>query len=499
LKVAALDSADDAIVTVKLDGTVVTWPSSAERLFKYPAKEIKRKPILLLIPADHREQFSVRLSKIAQGEHVAPYDTVWVAKGGGPLAVSVQVSPIQAGREIVGASIIARAVSRNEVSERPRSEGEPPDANLGRDEFLALLGHELRNPLTPIRNGLEIMRLIGMNDPELADVRDMMERQVYHLSRLVDGLVDVSRITRGKVKLRKEVVSLRTLVAQAIESCRSSIDKGRHRLSLVLPDESLRSHGDPIRLCQVFSNLISNSVRHSPEESEITISIEREGDYAVLRVRDEGIGIAADLLPRIFNLFVKGPSTGLSQGGLGIGLMLARSLVEMHGGSILAHSEGIGKGAEFVVRLPLIADQPSNKKDTGPKASRVTASGRRRRVLVVDDNLDAAASLAAWLKMHGHEIFTTHDGPSALILAKKNRPDAVFLDIGLPGMDGFEVARRLRQELGLKKALIVAVTGYGADRDRCRSQAAGFSAHLVKPVDLNAVQHLLEETTNGRD
>jgi PAS domain S-box-containing protein len=367
-----------------------------------------------------------------------------------------------------------------------------------KDEFLALLAHELRNPLAPIRNGVEIMKMIGLGDPQLQQLRDMLERQVLHMSRLVDDLLDVSRITRGKITLRKEPMDLAAVVARAVETSRPLIDARRHELAVTLPPEPLRVQADPTRLAQVFANLLNNAAKYTQEGGRIGLTAARTGTEVEVRVRDSGIGIAPEMLPRVFDLFAQADqSLEHSDGGLGIGLTLVRTLVEMHGGTVQAFSEGPARGSEFVVRLPLLAEPLlGGQARAGTREERQAASARR--VLVVDDNQDTALSLGLLLQLQGHEVFAAHDGPGALQAAQDYRPDAVLLDIGLPGMDGYEVARRIRLLPELERVLLVAMTGYGQEEDKRRSQAAGFNAHLVKPADLDALKVLLTRPEGPR-
>jgi signal transduction histidine kinase/ActR/RegA family two-component response regulator len=368
---------------------------------------------------------------------------------------------------------------------------EVQEADRRKNEFLSMLAHELRNPLAPIRNGVHILRALGGTDPQLREVRDMMDRQVQHLVRLVDDLLDLSRITRGKIRLQTEPVDLSGVVARAVETCLPLIDERRQRLSVALPPQPVRVDGDAVRLAQVVGNLLNNAAKYTEEGGQLWLSAGREGDEGVVRVRDTGMGIPAEMLASVFDLFTQGDhSLDRSQGGLGIGLTLVRQLVEMHGGRVEAHSEGPGRGSEFLVRLPALpVEEPAEAPE--PAAPGRPARGPRRRVLVVDDNRDAAESLALLLGVAGHEARVSHDGPSALAAAAEFRPDAVLLDIGLPGMDGYEVARRLRAETDTGRALLVALTGYGQEEDQRRALAAGFDHHLIKPADLDALTALL--------
>jgi PAS domain S-box-containing protein len=367
------------------------------------------------------------------------------------------------------------------------------EADRRKDEFLATLAHELRNPLAPLRNALQILKVPRVDAATANTAREMMERQVHHLVRLVDDLLDVSRVMRGKVELRREPVELATVVARAVEAVQPLLEVQGHALDLAVPSESLLLDADPVRLAQVLGNLLTNAAKYTEARGHIWLSARREGAQAVLEVRDTGIGIAPDLLPHVFDLFVQaGDASAKAQGGLGIGLTLVKNLVEMHGGTVEAHSEGPGEGSAFVVRLPLMARERRGPKDDADGERRQEpgrASGHR--LLVVDDNRDAAVSLAMLLRLQGHEVRVAHDGPSALALAESFRPALVFLDLGMPGMDGCEVARRLRRRPGLEKVVLAALTGWGQQEDRRRTAAAGFDRHLVKPPEPGALEELL--------
>jgi CheY-like chemotaxis protein len=331
--------------------------------------------------------------------------------------------------------------------------------------------------------------------------REVMERQVQHLVRLVDDLLDVSRVMRGKIVLRKEPVELAGIVARAVETAQPAIDAQGHQLTIELPPVPLPLEADPVRLAQVVGNLLTNAAKYTERGGRIWLTARREGDQAVLRVKDTGIGIAPEMLPRIFDLFVQVDHAATrSQGGLGIGLTLVRSLVAMHHGTVQAHSAGLGEGSEFVVRLPLATarqEVPDQGNDGGQPDQATPRS--RRRLLVVDDNRDAADSLAALLRLQGHEVRVVHDGPAALELVGDYRPEVVFLDLGMPGMDGYEVARRLRGLPGLGGIRVAALTGWGQQEDRRRSKEAGFDHHFVKPVDPTSMQALLADlSSSGR-
>ncbi len=386
-----------------------------------------------------------------------------------------------------------RAERRQLQEELRRHAEELAEAHHRKDEFLAMLSHELRNPLAPIRNALQIMRLRGIADPTLDQARDIIDRQVNHLAQLVEDLLDVSRITRGKIQLRKERLDLCAVAPLAVETARPLIEGRQHQLSLDLGREPLWVEADPVRLEQIMTNLLTNAAKYTDPGGRIWLTARREGKEAVLQVRDTGIGIAPELQPRIFELFMQAdPSLDRSQGGLGIGLTLVRSLVEMHGGLIGVASAGRGQGSEFTVRLPL---QLRNGHVTLPRSSEPVREPNNeqpaRRVAVVDDNRDGAESLAMLLRLWGHEVYLAHDGPTAVEVVRANQPEVVLLDIGLPGMDGYQVARQLRAES--PDRILVALTGYGQDEDRRRAREAGFNHHLTKPVAPEDLQALLKK------
>jgi signal transduction histidine kinase/ActR/RegA family two-component response regulator len=365
------------------------------------------------------------------------------------------------------------------------------DADRRKNEFLAVLAHELRNPLAPIRNAIEILRLEDLADPSVRWARELIERQVHQLSHMVDDLLDISRIALGKIRLQKENVALKSVVDRAIETTQPFIDAREDSLTVSMPPDPVWLEADAARLTQVLVNLLTNAVKYSDERSQIWLSVRREPEEVVITVRDTGIGIRPELLTRVFDPFVQDDRLAeRAPGGLGIGLSLVRSLIDLHGGRVRAFSDGPGQGSKFVVHLPLAKGAPpptsSNRRTSG-----TSGNGPAQRILIVDDNADSADSLARLLRVLGHDVQTANDGPAALEAARTRPPGIVLLDIGLPGMDGLEVARRMRQELGLSRAVLVALTGYGQEDDKRRSQDAGFDAHFVKPVDLAALQALL--------
>jgi PAS domain S-box-containing protein len=384
-----------------------------------------------------------------------------------------------------------------DVTDRLRAEEALKEADRRKGEFLATLAHELRNPLAPIRNALRLMKHSGEHD-DLETERAMAERQVVHLARLVDDLMDICRINQGRIELRKEALDLAPVVERAVQAIQSSIEGRGHALSVSLPPEPVRLEADPTRLEQVIWNLLSNAAKYTEPGGQIRLSVRQDGGWVALRVRDTGIGIEPEMIPRIFGMFIQADGRrDRSQSGLGIGLSLVKTLVEMHGGGVDAWSGGPGKGSEFVVRFPLPSETTQDQAE--PDQSKRSLAGTERpcrRILVVDDNEDAATSLARLLsRVYGHEVRVAHDGPEALGLAGEFRPEVVLLDIGMPGMDGYEVAKRMRDRGDLAGARIIALTGWGQEADRHRSREAGFDHHLVKPVDPEILSGLLASPT----
>jgi CheY-like chemotaxis protein len=363
-------------------------------------------------------------------------------------------------------------------------------ADRRKDEFLATLAHELRNPLAPIRSVASVIKLKELQDPQLRTARDILDRQVRQISRLVDDLLDVSRITRGKIELRRERVAISAVVEQAVETSLPAIQAGRHELSFERGAEELWLDADPIRLAQVVANLLTNAARYTPPGGKIVVGAERSGCEAVLRVRDTGIGIPPEMLTRIFDMFTQvDPAPGQARGGLGIGLQIVKRLVELHGGRVEAASAGPGQGSEFTVRLPL-----GRGGDPRPGAKDAVVAPDPpggHRVLVIDDNRDAADALAMWVELVGSDVRTAYTAGDGLALASEFRPDVVLLDIGLPDLSGYEVARLLRARPETSGAFLVATTGWGQPEDRRRSAEAGFDHHLVKPLDADDVVTLL--------
>ncbi len=414
--------------------------------------------------------------------------TLLIAKDGSERPIDDSAAPVRdAEGRMAGVVLVFRDVTDRRQRERQRR-----DAERRKDEFLAVLAHELRNPLAPIASSLEILQLSNIDAKTAAEARNVAERQLRHLTRLVDDLLDMSRIMRGKVELRRQRIELATVVARAVETARPLIDAERHELTVSLPEEPVWLEADLVRMAQVIGNLLCNAAKYTEPGGRIDLSAACEGGQVALRVRDSGIGIAPEVLPRLFEMFMQvAPGASRSQGGLGIGLTLAKNLVEMHGGQIEAHSSGPGQGSEFVVRLPVVACEiepqlaAAGREQGGP--------GQRRRILVVDDNADAAQSLATLLRLRGHEVQVALGGREALAAARSSPPELVFLDIGMPEIDGYEVARQLRAELSDDTIGLIAVTGWGTEQDRHRSKEAGFDFHLTKPVGLAAVERVMDK------
>ena len=383
-----------------------------------------------------------------------------------------------------------------DISKRKWAEAELREADRRKDEFIATLAHELRNPLAPIRNVVSLLQLQRSLDPNVRRARDVISRQIDHLTRLIDDLLDVSRITSDKLELRKERVNLAEVVNLAVESSHPLIDQHHHKLSILLPGEPIYLNADKIRLAQVIMNLLSNAAKYTPEGGRITLSAEHNGEEVAVRVTDNGVGIASDQLSQIFDMFYQANrSYEQLHGGLGIGLTLTRRLVEMHGGQVEAHSAGIDQGSEFVVRLPIFGEQPRPQKEP---ASAETTRAAVRRILVIDDFGENAETLAELLRFDGNDVEIANDGLKAVEIAEKFRPAVVLLDIGMPKLNGYEAARKIREQPWGKNMVLIAVTGWGGENDRNRSREAGFNAHLLKPVNYPELAKLIANLSSCR-
>jgi two-component system CheB/CheR fusion protein len=482
---AIVESTDDAIISKDLDGTIRSWNRGAEKMFGYRAEEAIGKSITLIVPPDRRDEEKQILEILRRGERVYHNETVRIGKDSRRIDVSLTISPVhnKAGK-IVGASKIARDITeRNQATEALRN------ADRRKDEFLAMLAHELRNPLAAVSSAVDLLGMPG-GEKHLDSGRKVIGRQTRHLVRLVDDLLDISRITRGIVTLRKSIIDAAAAVDRAIEIISPIMEARQHELEVSISKRPLWLEGDATRLEQMIANLLANAARYTDPGGHILVKAERQKNTIAITVRDDGIGISTELLPHVFELFSQSErSSDRSAGGLGIGLTLVKSLVDMHGGSVEARSEGLGKGSEFILRLPAIKGavrKPRRALSEGPAAPNAP-----RNVLVVDDNQDAALLLAHLLEAAGHKVEKVYDGLAALAAARANRPDVILMDIGLPGLDGYEVAKQMRQDPALSDVLLIAISGYCQDEDRDRSQIAGFDHHLAKPPDHQELLTLL--------
>jgi PAS domain S-box-containing protein len=484
---AIVETSDDAIITKDLNGFITSWNASAERLFGYTVNEAVGRPVTILIPPSRLHEEPEILSRLRRGDRVDHFETIRLRKDGTPLDISLTISPVKdtTGR-IIGISKIAR-----DITDRRRAEEALRAADHRKNEFLATLAHELRNPLAPIRNSLHILRIAGTDHPATQRIHEMMERQVTHMSRLVDDLLDVARITSGKILLQTEPVEIAALIRSAVELSRPLIDAGNHRLATTLPPQPLTLVGDAVRLTQVIANLLNNAAKYMEPGGQIWLTVGSAAGQAVISVRDTGIGIAPEMLPHVFQMFEQGSRDSKhAQGGLGVGLALAKRLVEMHGGKIEGRSPGKGLGSEFIVRLPLAEKQLPATDVPAPDSKQQNPGSR---ILIVDDNHDAATSLGMLLKMLGNEVKTANDGASALQILESYCPTVVLLDLGMPGMSGYEVAQRAHQLPTCQGTVFIALTGWGQEEDRRRTRAAGFDHHLLKPVNIGALKVLLSE------
>ena len=476
---AVVESSDDAIIGMAPDGTVTTWNDGAARLLGYRSQEILGQAIDRIIPADLWEAEKATLARIVRGERVDHYETIRVSKDGRSIPVSVRLSPIlNRGGRLIGISKIAR-----DITERKQVEEAFRLADRRKDAFLATLAHELRNPLAPIRYATRLLEP-GVPPQMASDARQMIDRQLAQMAHLLDDLLDVSRLTRGVLEIDYEQLDLREVIESAVASVRPLTEAARQEVTVSLPTEPLFVSGDAVRLAQIVGNLLHNATKYTPADGHITVTASSANGEVVISVRDDGIGIASEALPTLFEVFVQLEAPGTrSAGGLGIGLSLARDLVRLHDGRIEAHSAGPGLGSEFIVRLPRAQETPALTEAVAAP-EKVTALGASGIcVLIVDDNVDAATSLSYVLALAGYQTAVAHDGKRAVELAEKLHPSVVLLDIGLPSMSGHEVARRLRVAPWGQDMRLIAVTGWGHESDRAKSLEAGFDAHLTKPID----------------
>lgn len=490
---AIFEHLSDAIVITDLRGNITDFNAGGERMLGYRTREILGRPVSIL----HLPEHALRIRRAAFAALAVGgtwrAELVFVRRDGSRGVCDTVVKPLANARgDIYGAVCVI-----HDITERRRAEQQLKRLNLElskadrrKDEFLATLAHELRNPLAPMRNVLEILRMKEFSDPQLSWSRDVFERQLQHMTHLVDDLLEVSRITQGKLELRKQRLELARAMQSAMEAARPAVQAASHHLSVTLPSEPLYLDADPTRLSQMILNLLNNAAKYTPAGGSISLAARREGEQAVIVVRDSGIGIPREHLDRVFEMFSQlAPALDRSQGGLGIGLALVRGLTQLHGGSVAAFSSGPGTGSEFVIRLPLAADATTPAADVEPQMPQ--ASGMR--IVVIDDNADAAESLCVVLELEGHEVRTAADGVAGLALIDEFAPQAVILDIGLPRMNGYEVARRIRLAHRDAEILLIAVTGWGQQQDKQIASDAGFDHHFTKPVDPRELQRVLTE------
>jgi PAS domain S-box-containing protein len=491
----AADAQEYAIYLVGLDGNLLCWNAGAERVFGYLSHEV--------IGLHFSRFFSPEDILTGQPEHELKTalddgradSTCWqVRKDESRFWCKAVVTPLfNEKKQAHSFARVMHDLTEREAAQAQRKRADGlAEANRSKEEFMALLSHELRSPLSPILNALEILKQMKTNDPIIEQAGNIIDRQVGVMVGLVDDLLDISRITKGKLRLTKEPVELRVVVNHAAESVHPFMDARKHDFSVSLPIKPIWVEADPARLEQVVVNLLNNASKYSNTGGLIRMMVQQEGGEAVIRVRDNGIGIAPELLPQIFELFAQvDGSLGRSYGGLGIGLALARNLVELHDGRLQAASAGLGKGCEFTIKLPVIPAPAVHEAKTVLEPGSHT--GPSLHVLVVEDNVDAGDTLSMLLRLYGHEVQVARSGASALEMAAASRPDVVLLDIGLPGMDGYQVAKHLRQRPEFKDVMLCALTGFTpSEADRQRQQETGFDHYLIKPVSLTKLLDLFK-------
>ncbi len=483
---ALVESAPDVILNVDSDGIIRLANPAAARQFGYAAEELIGREAAFLFETESA------WPKIWRSVNAGPA----VAR---PIEVRVRLKDgtlryfeVSAARWQDGSRTLVTAILRD-VHDRRDAEIALREMDRRKDQFLATLAHELRNPLAPLRNGLQLLKLAKEDAALVERTRHMMELQLGQMVRLIDDLLDVGRITNDRIALNKEKTSLDKIIRQAIETSAPLIHAQQHELTIDLPAREIVLDADVVRLTQVFANLLNNAAKYTPVNGRISVSAEEHGGSATIYVRDNGVGISREMLPQVFEMFVQvDKSLERSQGGLGIGLSLVKRLVEMHGGTVEANSEGPGRGSVFIVRLP--TTEAAAEVETPAPTELAAAPPTGHRILVVDDNEDAATSLALLLKLMGHETRTANDGLEAIEVADEFQPDVALLDIGMPKLNGYETARRMRQKSWGREMLLVALTGWGQEADRRRSSDAGFNSHLVKPVNVAEIERLLTST-----
>ncbi len=490
-----LSSIGDAVVTTDTRCKVTFLNPVAELMTGWKAADASGQPlerVFNIINEETRKPEKNPVEKVLrQGVVISLANhTALISSDGRETAIEDSAAPIRDGQ----GSIVGAVVVFHDVTQRRRAEKALKEADKRKDEFLAILAHELRNPLVPIRNGLNVFKLVGQDATTAEKARAMMEEALNQMVRLVDDLLDVSRVTTGKLQLRKERVELAAVLKSAVEIVRPLLEEHGQKMTVALPSTPVVLEADPTRLAQVFSNLLNNAAKYSETGGSIALAAETRHDEVVVRVMDHGIGIPPDYLRSIFEMFSQVDTTfERNQGGLGIGLALVKGLVEMHGGTIAAHSEGAGRGSEFRVYLPVAASQEEAELSAANEQAEEPSPTAKCRVLIVDDNRLSAESTAMLLQLMGHEPAIAYDGIGGIERARTFRPDVILLDIGLPYMNGYEIARRIREQEWGKNVFLIAVTGYGQDHDRRRSRAAGFDYHLVKPINVAELEQKLSE------
>ena len=484
---AIVTSSEDAMISKNLDGVITSWNYGAQRLFGYTAEEAVGRPVTMLVPPDRLAEEPKILERLRRGERVEHFETVRVAKDGSRLDISLTISPLKdATGRTVGASKVARDITERKRAEESlarshaelrASEERLREADRRKDEFLAMLGHELRNPLGAIGSAVRLLTEAAKHDAAATRAHAVIDRQVRHLTRLVDDLLDVGRVTAGKVVLIRRPLDLSQAAVGVVNAWRASGRLDRHQISTQTAPVWVEA--DEMRLEQIITNLLGNALKYTPVDGSVTVHVGNDGRDAVFQIDDTGVGMAPELVGRVFDLFTQGPqSPDRGDSGLGIGLTLVRHLVELHGGTVTAGSAGLGRGSVFTVRLPRV-EQPSKRAVAASEPQKVAS----RRILLIEDNDDAREMLQFMLEREGHVVLTAADGQNGIALAASTAPDIALVDIGLPGLDGYEVARRIRAAAGAARLTLVALTGYGAGDDRARAEEAGFDVYLVKPVD----------------
>lgn len=495
---AVVDHVVDGIITIDENGDIQSFNAAAEKLFGYRSNEVNGQNVKMLMPEPYHGQHDDYLRNYlttGQAKIIGiGREVVGRRKDGSTFPMDLAVSTFHIGSRRFFTGIVRDITERKQLEDQLRQRVEQlAEADRRKNEFLATLAHELRNPLAPISNSLQLLRITGIENLPASGLQEIMERQVGNLVRLVDDLLEVSRINNGKVDLRPERIEIAGVLQTAVETSKPLIEANRHELTVTIPPEPLTVIGDPVRLSQVVANLLNNAAKYSEPGGRIWLAASSQNGELSISVRDTGIGISSAMLPEVFHMFSQADREHKrSQGGLGIGLALAKSLIELHGGRIDVHSDGEGLGSEFIIHLPL-AERLPPVFDGRASGSFENQLSTRSRVLVVDDNQDAALSLAMLLSRLGHDVQTADNGPAALEAIQSLKPAVVLLDLGMPGMSGYEVAVHARAMPAGRECILVALTGWGQEEDRRRSSAAGFNYHLLKPVDVEQLKTVLSD------